>query len=239
MRRVVIQFVALLGLLVTAVGCTDVPTGVAAERGRRIAAEDAGISGSIFLEPVIVRGCDPTITECEDDAGWNSCASSDQGPWSPEMGTIEGCSGGGGTGPGGDGGIGDGGGSGTTPSDPMCPSTGCEEPTAYEEGPLAWGACVLAVLGSTYSIYQVAGAFEEWWDTQREYDSAKRTYDAMLANPESVTPEMMELWRFRVEYARNRNDAAISSVSEKTGGSYWALGGAAVACGVAAFLPTP
>jgi hypothetical protein len=109
MRRVVTQFVALLGLLVTAVGCTDVPTGVTAERGRRITAQGAGISGGILLEPVIVRGCDPTITECEDDAGWDSCASSEQGPWSPEMGTIEGCGGGGSSGPGGDGGAGSGG----------------------------------------------------------------------------------------------------------------------------------
>lgn len=239
MRSVVIRFGALLGLLVTAVGCTDALTAPNAEQGGEIAAGDVGISGGILLEPVIVRGCDPTITECEDDAGWDSCASGEPVTSGPEMGTTEGCGGGGGSGVGDGGGIGDGGGGGGTPDDPMCPDYECEEQTAYDEGPLAWGACVLAVLGSTYSIYQVAGAFEEWWGTQRDYDSAKRLYDAMVANPESVTPEMMELWRFRVEYARNRNDAAISSVSEKTGGSYWALGAAAVACGVAAFMPTP
>jgi hypothetical protein len=228
-----------VGLLVAAAGCSDSPTAPDAAEGPKIAAGNARISESVFLEPVIVRGCDPTITECEDGDGWDSCASGGQGTLNPEMGSIESCPGGGGSGAGGDGGSGGGGGGDGTPSEPTCPDYGCTEESAYEEGPLAWGACVLAVLGSTYSIGQVAGAFEEWWDTQREYDSAQRMYAAIIANPESVTPETIQMWEFRVEYARNRNDAAIASVSEKTGGSYWALGAAAVACGVAAFLPTP
>ena len=104
---------------------------------------------------------------------------------------------------------------------------------------MAWGACVLAVLGTVYTIDQVADAFEAWWVAQREYDSVKRMYDAVVANPDAVSPETIDLWTLRVTYARDRRDAAMGSICEKTGASYWALGAAAVGCGVAAFLPTP
>lgn len=239
MRRAVIRIMALAGLLVTAVGCADAPTAPNAANGSRATTGDVEISASVFLDPVIVRGCDPTITECEDDAGWDSCAAGGVGTSAPEMGSIEGC-GGGGSGAGGDGGgPGSGGGGDGTPSDPTCTAPALCEDTAFEEGPLLWGACVLAVLGSAYTIDQVAGSFQSWWDTQREYESAKRTYDAIQANPASVTPEMAELWAFRVEYARNRRNAAMDDVSDKTNTTWWALAGAAVACGAAAFAPTP
>jgi hypothetical protein len=104
---------------------------------------------------------------------------------------------------------------------------------------LAWAACVLAVLGTTYSVDQVADAFTKWWDAQRAYESAKRTLDAIYANPQAVSPETAGLWEFRVEYHRDRRDAAMNAVSDATNTSYWALAGAAVACGAAVFLPTP
>jgi hypothetical protein len=186
--------------------------------------------GSVACDPVepIWDGppeCDPylTIGGCDDN-----CEMSAPGTGDPEHVGIAGCNQ---TGtnpdPGGDFGGG-------------TPGMG-EEPaeTAYEEGPLAWGACVLAVLGTAYTIDQVADAFAAWWETQREYDSVKRMYDAVIANPESVSPETIDLWTLRLAYARDRRDAAMGSVSEKTGSSYWALAAAAVGCGVAAFLPTP
>lgn len=120
-----------------------------------------------------------------------------------------------------------------------CPDYGCPTPTPYEQGPLAWGTCVLAVLGTAYTIDQVAGAFESWWQAQQEYDSARRMLDAIQENPGAYTAEMMSLWEFRVEYAEDRRDAAIDSIREKTGGTYWALAGAGAACTLAAFLPTP
>jgi len=107
------------------------------------------------------------------------------------------------------------------------------------EGPLAWAACVLAVLNSAYNIEQLAGAFEGWWDAQRDYESARRTLDAILENPNAVTPETLSLWEFRVEQHQDRRDAAIDAVHQMVGGSYWSLLGAGAACGMAAFLPTP
>ena len=104
---------------------------------------------------------------------------------------------------------------------------------------MAWGLCVLGVLNSVYSIDQVAGAFEGWWETQKDYESAVRMLNAINSNSESVTPEMISLWEFRVETYRIRRDAAIEAVREKVGGSYWSLVGAAGVCGIAAFLPTP
>jgi hypothetical protein len=110
------------------------------------------------------------------------------------------------------------------------------EPTAFDEGPLLWGACVLAVLGSAYTVDQVAGAFVDWWEAQQAYESASRMLTAIQANDDSVSPETIQLWQFRVQYARDRRDDALDDVSEKTGATGWALLGAAVACGAAAFI---
>lgn len=240
MRTIVLRFVTLAGLLVTAGGCTDSPTGTVPDASAIVASHDeiqgCVTGGLCVLEPIGSdpgTGCDPTITEC-DDGGWDSCMSSAPGTPNPESSTIN-CAGGGGSGAGGDGGTGGGDGEG---DERVCPDYGCEK-TAFEEGPLAWGACVLAVLGTTYTVGQVAGAFEDWWVAQREYESVRRTYVAVTSNPESVSPETIDLWTFRLKYAGDRRDAAMASVSEKTGATYWALAAAAVGCGVAAFLPTP
>jgi hypothetical protein len=234
-------FGALLAAGVLTAACADAPT----------APDAASVAGAVpgrdvTLDPVIVigepdPGCDPYLTLGGCDDGGGECMMSDPGVTGPEETGLMGCSGSGGTGSGSDGAGGTGGSGGSTGSPgTLCPDYGCEEETtAYEQGPLAWGACVLAVLGSVYTIDQVAGAFEDWWVAQREYDSVKRMYDAVVANPESVSPETIQLWEFRLTYARDRKDAAISAVSEKTGGSYWALAGAGVACGIAAVLPTP
>jgi hypothetical protein len=201
-----------------------------------------GPSRDYVLPPITVIGhpqpreCDPWLDPnwCQGGGG-GQCMTSTIGtgetPYlsSEEMSYLSSCPDGGWGGGGAGGGGATGGGSAGESS-----FTG---PAA--EGPLAWAACVLAVLGSAYSIDQVAGAFESWYDAQRDYESARRMLDAIQANPGSTTPETIALWEFRVEYHANRRDDAVNAVRERVGGSYWTLLGAGAACGIAAFLPTP
>lgn len=227
MRHVHVMLAMLFtGLLATA--CSDVPT---ASTGVEVG--HAGPSSAIILEPVVVVGkCDPylSLDWCGgSDPGGGDCMTSTE---DSDLQYTSGCNTGGGGG---------GGPKSPSPTAPKpCPDYGCPTPTSpYEEGPLAWGACVLAVLGTAYTIDQVAGAFESWWQAQQDYESARRMLEAIQANPGSYTAEMMSLWEFRVEYAEDRRDAAIDSIREKTGGTYLALAGAGAACSIAAFLPTP
>jgi hypothetical protein len=228
----------LLPLLLAA--CGDLPTST---RGAPdVAGAGPMLSGECYLQDGIYR-CPPQSPDWGDcdayhyDCGGDDCISTAV-PGALGDASVQGCTGGGGTIGDGDGGGGTGGGGGGgTGSDPFCPDFGC--PTAFEEGPLLWGACVLAVLGSTHSIDQVASAFEGWWNAQRAYESALRTLNAIRANPDAVSSEMAEVWTLRVEYTRDRRDDAMADVSDKTDGSYWALFGAAAACGAAAFVPTP
>lgn len=150
-----------------------------------------------------------------------------------EMRVSSVCSGGGGTGtaPGGGG-------------DPYVPGGGTGSGsgtggTTYQEGPLLWGACVLAVLGSAWTVDQVAGAFQGWWNAQQDYESARRMLDAVQANSANIDPATIQLWEFQVQYYKNRRDDAVAVIEEKTGSTGWALLGAGAACGAAAFLPTP
>jgi hypothetical protein len=208
-----------------AVACADAPTAVT------YPLSGAGVSRTEYvLPPIKVIGeCDPLLSIDWCSGGGGTCASSTPAPGlaDPMEATVMGC-------PGGDGGgTGSGsGGSGGTVSPPAAP-------TPFNEGPLAWAACVLAVLGATYSVDQVAGQFSDWWEAQRAYESAKRMLDAIYANPQGVSQETTALWEFRVEYQRDRVVAARSAVMDATNTSYWALGTAAVGCGAAAFLPTP
>lgn len=181
----------------------------------------AGPGRTLVLEPVIVVAeCDPytSISWCEDD-GDGDCMTSNVGPETDLMG-LSGCGETGGT-------------------KPVPPPGEDPQKTPYQVGPLAWAACVLAVLGSAYSVDQVAGTFTEWWGAQQDLESARRMLDAIRANPAAVSQETVALWEFRVEYHRNRRDAAMNSLVGATNTSYWALAGAAAACGAAAFLPTP
>ncbi|HEX8394245.1 MAG TPA: hypothetical protein VF665_18015 [Longimicrobium sp.] len=109
----------------------------------------------------------------------------------------------------------------------------------YEQGPLTFAACVLAVTGSVYTINQVGNLFTEWWAAQKDYESAKRILDAIYANPGSVSQATVEVYELRLDLARQRLDAAIGAVKGGTDMTGFALLGAAVACGASAFLPTP
>jgi hypothetical protein len=227
-------WIAMFSVLLSVGACSDSPTAPMAS------APDAAydymevqgcVSGGICGLPEYTTPGEPDEPpDCEmwwkPDCG--ACATGAIGSPEDMQGTY-GCAGDGGdpyTPPPGGGSAG----TGTTPP----PSS-----TAYEEGPLTWGVCVLAVLGSVYSIDQVADAFLAWWNAQKEFESAKRMYDAVVTNPELVSPETIQLWEFQVQYYKDRRDAAISAVSEKTGASYWALGAAGLSCGAALFLPTP
>jgi hypothetical protein len=194
---------------------------------------EAGPSnGDLVLPPVIV-----TVPHRDPSTDLNWCqGSGDDGGGQCMSGagyemSISSCPIGSGPGGGGGGSVG---GGGSTDG-----STGGSFTGPAAQGPLAWAACVLGVLNSAYSIDQVAGAFQSWYDAQRDYESARRMLDAIYANPAGTTQETISLWEFRVEYKRDQRDAAIDAVHQSVGGSYWALLGAGAACGIAAFLPTP
>lgn len=203
-----------------ATACADLPTTPSGEQVTVVAS-----GPSMALEPIVVVGiCDPELSLDQCGQGGGDCMTSTEFTLRvDDFASVSGC------------GTGTGGGGGTPPgTQPPPPSS-----SAYQEGPLTWGICVLAVLGSAYSIDQVAGAFQGWWTAQTEYESAKRMLDALQANSQNIDPATMQLWEFQVEYYRDRRDEAMAGVSEKTGASYWALGTAALSCGAALFLPTP
>ena len=107
----------------------------------------------------------------------------------------------------------------------------------FAEGPLLWAVCVLAVLNSTHSVWQVADQFEAWWDAYRAYEVARRTWQATLDNPLSEAWETANA-ELKMQYARDRMNDARDAVSEATDASGWALAGAALACGATAIIPS-
>lgn len=201
-----------------------------------------------ILEPIIVIGdpgdeCDP-YTELDNSCGGDGggeCMADTGSPGSLEEQRVAGCIGGGGgdgggyTGPGdspGGGGDGDGG---STSGTGIPGATG---PAA--EGPLAWGACVLAVLGSVYTIDQVAGQFKGWWEAERRYRVAYDSWVYLLSHPErQLYDGQIHDLELRVDIALDARDAAVDDVRDATGGSILTLLGAATACGIAAIAPTP
>ena len=112
-----------------------------------------------------------------------------------------------------------------------------EEKSAYEEGPLLWGACVLAVVGSSYTIWQVADKFETWYRAYKDAEGAERLWQATVEN--NADPYIQQLYEYQYKQARQRQVDAAGAVSEATNTSYIALFGAAVACGATALMPTP
>jgi len=134
-------------------------------------------------------------------------------------------------------------GGGTQPDDgniaPVPPSPG-DGVAAEEEGILLWGTCILALVGSVYSIDQVGSKFKTWWDAKKMYDRAKTAYDFAWDNRESlVDPSMLAVTQLRMEYAEQRLDDAVGAVRDATGVSALALIAAGVACLPAAVAPTP
>ncbi len=130
------------------------------------------------------------------------------------------------------------GGGGTGPVGPYPSPDDSTAARSYEEGPLVWAACVLAVLGSTYSVWEVANEFQGWWDAHREYDMAWRTWYATYDDP-SIPDWEKAYNQLRLNQARQRENDARDDVSSATNASGWALAGAAVACGASMLIPGP
>lgn len=110
-------------------------------------------------------------------------------------------------------------------------------PSAYEEGPLLWAGCVLAVLGTTYSIWQVSDKFQSWYDAHRDAVGAQALWQATVQN--NADPYIQQLYEYQYRQAHRRAEDAKGAVSEATNASYFALTAAAIACGATALLPTP
>ncbi|HET7463012.1 MAG TPA: hypothetical protein VFJ82_17295 [Longimicrobium sp.] len=133
-----------------------------------------------------------------------------------------------GTGPGTepDGGIG-----GTSPTTPP------DADQAYTQGPIAWGACILAIGGSTLSVYDVLDKFEAWHDAYVDARGAYALWQATVQN--NAEPAIQQLYEYQYKQARQRQEDAKGDVSSSTNMSFVALGSFALTCGALALAPTP
>jgi hypothetical protein len=132
-------------------------------------------------------------------------------------------------------------------SDPFGPwSGGGGDPTppedtapekSYQQGPILWGMCVLAMGGSSYSIWQVSDKFESWYKAYQEAEGLQRLYQATLEN--NTDPAVRQLYEYQYKQARQRQEDAKGAVSEATTMTFFALAGAALACGATALIPAP
>lgn len=174
------------------------------------------------LDPVVVDACvgGGTYPNCDSGTGGND----EDYDACYDLGSCGGS---------GDWDWGGGGGGGGTPS---------AEPTPYDQGPLLWAACVLAVIGGTYSVDVVADKFVAWYEAHRALVAAQRSLNAVLGMQRdgAVFDEAyIALLAYKVEQAKQRRDDAVGAVKEATGVSVLTLLGAGVACGAAAVAPTP
>jgi hypothetical protein len=90
------------------------------------------------------------------------------------------------------------------------------------------------VMGTTALMEPAAASL---YDARNAYDSARRMYDAVMANNPSL--EMQLLYETRVEVAKSNYDNAISSYAGIAGASIMAVMGAIVVCSPGLILPTP
>lgn len=188
----------------------------------------AGPSNDYLLPPITVTvpgGCDPWT-----DINWCQGAGGEGGQCMADIGfgyggelALSSCPiGGGGGGPGKGGGSGSGGTPGTPPTD---------------EGPGAFAACVgtlLVVLGTTATMEPLA---HDLYAARNDYNSAKRMYDAVMAN--NPTLEMELLYEHRVEVAKNGYEGAVRGYAAGAGATVLAVTAAVVACSPGLLLPTP
>jgi hypothetical protein len=184
--------------------CTDQPLAVELEPPDR--------SNTYQLAPLVVDGG----STCSDPSWWRDANGQcwPPGPSDP---------GGNGPPPGGEPGGGPGG---DPPSDPN------SDP--FEEGPLAWAACILTFAGATMSVSQVGELFGAWYQTSKDLDAVERI---LLMEPmDHATRIAYQLERDRL---LERYSDLRSQVHLMTGASLAALGLAALACSPAALLPLP
>lgn len=172
------------------------------------------------MNPITVIAPPPEPPTCE------ACGSTQLPPGGGGDGDGGGDSGGWPSG-GGDSGSGDGG----DDDDPQ------EEDSAYKQGPLLWAVCILAVLGSTYAISEVAAKFEAWYKAYQDAEGAQRLWQATVQN--NTDPVTQQLYEYQYKQARSRQEDARGDVASATNASYFALAAAALTCGATALIPVP
>lgn len=90
------------------------------------------------------------------------------------------------------------------------------------------------IMGTTASLEPLA---HDVYEARNGYDSARRMYDAVMANNPSV--EMELLYTHRVEAAKNGYDGAVRAYSLAAGTTVLMVAGAVVVCSPGLILPTP
>ncbi len=232
MRNLVLRLCGLV-CLVLAAACGDMPTqpdltaDVATMDGPAYNTGCVVSSGVCILEPVVVDGGGGSDPGC--DMWWTpSCGTCMASTIGDDMQILSDCPGGGGFG-GGSGGLGGpGGGGGSGQGTPTPPTV---------EGPGAFLACVTTLLGVLGSTAMMEPLGHNVYEAREEYASAKRMYDAVMAN--NPTLEMELLYEHRVEVARSSYRDAIRDYALGAGTTVLAVGFAVGACSPGLILPTP
>jgi hypothetical protein len=80
-------------------------------------------------------------------------------------------------------------------------------------------------------------AAESLYEARNTYDSARRMYDAVMANHPSL--EMELLYQYQMEAAKFNYDNAVQTYAATAGASVLMVLGAVVACSPGLILPTP
>ncbi|HKP75423.1 MAG TPA: hypothetical protein VJT67_07745 [Longimicrobiaceae bacterium] len=111
------------------------------------------------------------------------------------------------------------------------------DPQAFNQGPILWAGCVLAMAGSTLSVMDVLSAFQDWYSAYQNATGAYNLWQATIQN--GASPETQQLYEYQYRQALQRQEDMKRAVSSATNISYLTLGGLALACGAAILAPTP
>lgn len=220
---------AILFALFFTAGCAD---STMPEPGRADYAPTGVLGGATPSNDYVLPPITVTVPQCDPWTDLNWCQESGGGGGQDCMFDVgfgyggglalSSCPGGGG----GDGGGGEG-------SDNGFPSP---SPDQYE-GPGAFAACVASLfvlMGSTSMMEPLAHSL---YDARNGYHSARRMYDAVMANNPSV--EMELLYEHRLEVAKDAYDDAVQGYALGAGASVIAVIGAVAVCSPGLLLPTP
>ncbi|WP_420126876.1 hypothetical protein [Longimicrobium sp.] len=240
MRKFALYPCVLVSLL-TVAACGDVPTQPDAPADVAVAdgpAYNATLQGCVSdglctLQPIVVGGGDDPDPGC--DVLWKpSCGTCITGTINLPYDTlgVSSCPGGGGGSGGGSGEAGGPGGSGG-------PGLGDSTPPEADgnQGPGVFVACVGTLLGVMGTAAMLEPLGHDVYNAREEYASAKRMYDAVMANDPTLQMEL--LYAHRVEVARANYNDAVQNYSLGAGASVLAVIAAVVACSPGVILPTP
>ncbi len=108
---------------------------------------------------------------------------------------------------------------------------------AYDDGPVAWGACIAAVAGMTISMTAMQFYVDDMYEAADRLDSAERML--LAANENNTELAVILTLQFEVEDARRDYDAATQAFSIASGAAVGTLLAAAAACAPALLLPSP